>query len=137
MIVEVKNKAKKTDFRLVAIEETRNWREDIAAACGRIFGVYLYNKNEHTYCCELAPSYTIIPLYSYAEKEISDEIAEKLMNGDSLCNDVTYVHVSEVDKLKTQAAPANLNGIYYETGGRKYQEIMENSEEYLKCNHQI
>ena len=137
MIAEVKNKAKRTDFRLVAIEETRNWREDIANACGRIFEVYLYNKNEHTYCCELAPSYTLIPLYSYAEKEITDEIAEELMNGDSLCNDVTYVHVSSVDKLNTKAAPANLNGVYYKNGGGKYQQIMEYAEEYLKCNHQI
>ena len=134
---EIINKAKRTDFRLLAIEETRNWREDIAVACGKIFGVYLYNKNEHSYCCELTPSYTLIPLYSYAENEITDEIAEELMNGDSLCNDVTYVHVSIVDKLKTKAAPANLNGNYYKNGGRKYREIMENAEEYLKCNRLI
>ena len=137
MIAEVKNKAKRTDFRLVSIEETRNWREDIANACGRIFGVYFYNKNEHTYLCELAPSYTLIPLYSYAEKEITNEIAEELMAGDSLCNDVTYVHVTQVDKLNTQAAPANLNGTYYQNGGRKYRELMENAEEYLRCNHQM
>ena len=137
MIAEVKNKAKRTDFRLVAIEETRNWREDIANACGRIFGVYMYNANEHTFCCELAPSYTLIPLYSYGEKEITDEIAEELMSGDALCNDVTYVHVSEVDKLNTQAAPANLNGTYYKKEGEKYQQIIEYAEEYLKCNHQI
>lgn len=137
MIAEVKNKAKRTDFRLVAIDETKHWREDIAVACGKIFGVYMYNKNEHTYLCELAPSYTLIPLYSYSEKEITDAIAEELMAGNFLCTDVTYVHVTQVDKLKTQAAPANLNGIYYKNGGRKYREIMENAEEYLGCNRQI
>ena len=124
MKAEVKNKAKRTDFRLVKIDETKHWREDIAVACGRIFGVYLYNKNEHSYCCELTPSYTLIPLYSYAENEITDEIAEELMNGDSLCNDVTYVHVSSVDKLNTKAAPATLNGTYYQNGGRKCREII-------------
>jgi hypothetical protein len=134
---EIINKAKRTDFRLVSIEETRNWREDIAVACGKIFGVYMYNANEQTFCCELAPSYTLIPLYSYAEKEITDEIAEELMAGDSLCNDITYVHVSQVDKLNTQAAPANLNGTYYQNGGRKCREIMEYAEEFLKCNRQI
>ncbi len=137
MIAEIKNKAKKTDFRLLSIEETRNWREDIAKACGRIYGVYFYNKNEHTYCCELAPSYSLIPLYSYSENEIKDGMAEELINGDALCSNVIYVHVSQVDKLKTQPAPASLNGIYYENGGKKYREIMETAEEYLKCNHQI
>ncbi|MEI6487729.1 MAG: hypothetical protein WCP52_02135 [Bacteroidota bacterium] len=134
---EIINKAKRTDFRLVSIEETRNWRGDIANACGRIYGVYMYNANEHIYPCELAPSYSLISLYSYSEKEIIDEIAEEIMNGNSLCNDVTYVHVSEVDKLNTQAAPANLNGVYYKSGGRKYRNIMEFSETYLKCNRQV
>ncbi len=134
---EIINKAKRTDFRIVSIEETRNWREDIAEACGKIFGVYMYNANEQTFCCELAPSYTLIPLYSYAEKEITDEIAEELMAGDSLCTDVSYVHVSQVDKRNTHSTPANLNGVYYKNGGKKYREIMMNAEEYLRCNHQI
>ena len=137
MITHTKNKVKRTDFKLVAIDETTHWREDIATACGKIVGVYMYNKNEHTFLCELAPSYSLIHLYSFAEREISDAIEEELMNGDSLSNDATYVHVSLIEQMQTQTAPRNLNGTYYENGGRKYRDIMMIAEEYLKCNRQI
>lgn len=45
------------DFRLVAIDETRNWAEDITQHTGRIAGVYLINFAEVTHCCEITPSY--------------------------------------------------------------------------------
>lgn len=45
------------DFRLVAIDETSNWAEDITRHTGRIAGVYLINFAEVTHCCEITPSY--------------------------------------------------------------------------------
>ena len=130
------NKAKTTKFDLASIDETTQWRNDIAKACGKIMTVYFYDKNQHTYCAELAPSYTLIPLYCFAENDISDEMKDELHEGE-MSNEPIYVHVSQVDKMKTQKAPANLNGRYYASEGKKYRELMEFAEEYLRGNHQL
>lgn len=45
------------DFRLVAIDETRYWSEEITKHTGRIAAVYLINFAEVTHCCEITPSY--------------------------------------------------------------------------------
>lgn len=130
------NKAKITKFNLIAIDETHHWQDENAKSCGRILTVYFFDKNQHTYCAELAPSYTLIPLYCFAEKDISLKMKNELEEG-GLLNEPIYVHVSQVDKMKTQKAPANLNGRYYEREGKKYRELIESAEEYLRANHQI
>ena len=108
----------------------------IASACGKIITVYFFDKNQHTYCAELAPSYTLIPLYNYAGNDISDKLKDELQEGE-VSNELMYVHVSQVDKMKTQKAPVNLNGRYYASEGKKYRELIEGAEEYLRGNHQI
>lgn len=138
MITEVKekNKAKRTNFHLVAIDNTKYWRDDIQKACGKITTVYYYDKGQHTYCCELTPSYYLIPLYAFAENEISDEVYDDLMLGIA-SEDPGYEHVSSVDKRKSVKAPASLNGVYYASEGKKYRELCEAAEEYLNGNHLI
>ncbi|MEK6829810.1 MAG: hypothetical protein AABY15_06855 [Nanoarchaeota archaeon] len=139
--LEKNTKAKTVNMRVVAIDETAHWRADIAKACGKIETVYMYDANQHTHCCELAPSYYLIPLYSIASNEISDEMDEELMNGHNTGSEPIYMHVSSVDKMKTQDAPFShrLDGgiVYYASEGRKYRQIIEAAEEYFKGNHPI
>ncbi len=136
-IAKEKNKAKRTDFRLVAIDETMYYTsEKLVKACGKIFTVYLYNRNEITHLCELAGSNYLIPLYSYAENEISEEMQDELQECERY-DEPKYVHASNMDTLKTVKAPASLNGVYWQTDGTKHKEIMERAEEYLRCNHVI
>lgn len=134
-----KNKEKRTNFRLVAIDETHHYTdENFVKACGKIFTVYFYNKNEITHLCELTGSYYLIPLYSYAENDVSDEIKDELDEIDARYgSDPIYVHAHQVDSMKTVKAPASLNGRYWQNDGRKYREIYEQAEEYLRGNHQI
>lgn len=135
---EEKNKAKTAKLRLVLIDETRDWNEDIAKACGKIMRPYLYDANQHTYCCEVTPSYTLYPLPSIAENEISDEVYDDVMEGDNENPDVVYMHVSDVDKMETKKAvfSHHLDGglRYYNSEGKKYREIIEAAEEYFRGN---
>ncbi len=136
-ILKEKNKEKRTNFRLVAIDETRHYTdENLVKACGKIFTVYFYNKNEITHLCEAAGSNYLIPLYSYAENEISDEQQDELTYCERY-NEPMYVHASNMETLKTVKAPASLNGRYWQNEGRKYKEIYDHAEEYLRGNHII
>jgi hypothetical protein len=55
----------KHDAWLVSVDETRHYNIDPADLpyVEKICQVYLYDRNERTYCCELTPSYYLDPLY--------------------------------------------------------------------------
>lgn len=138
----MKKSTRKTfNLRVVAIDETAGWRDDIAKACGRIETVYMYDVSQCTYCMELAPSYYLIPLYVTASNDISDKMYDELMAGYTTGCVPIYVHVSDLDRMKTLPAPFShhLDGgeYYYAAEGRKYKALMEAAEEYLKGNHPI
>ena len=140
MIAELteKKKAKTVKLRLVLLDQTTHWRDDIKQACGKIFTPYMYDENQHTYCCEITPSYTLYPLPSFSEKEISDEIYDELLKGDSENTEPIYMHVSDVDKMKTKEAKFShtLEGglRYYNSEGKKYRDIIEAADEYFRGN---
>jgi hypothetical protein len=127
----------RTNFQLVAIDETHNYTDDkLVEACGKIFTVYFFDANEKTHLAELVPSYYLIPLYSYAENDISDEIKDEL-DACKVYDEPMYLHVSHVDSMTLVKAPKNLNGIYYSVQNKKHKELLETAEEYLNSNHQI
>lgn len=137
--LEEKKKAKTAKLRLVVLDETRYWKDDIQKACGKIKTVYMYDANQHTYCCEIVPSYLLMPLYSFAENEISDEMDEQLREGDSENTDPSYHHVSSIDALETKEAVFShtLDGglRYYASEGKKYRDIIESAKDYFSGNH--
>lgn len=136
--LEEKKKAKTAKLRLVLLDETFGWRDDIKEACGKIFTPYLYDANQHTYCCEIVPSYALYPLPSFSEKEISDEMYDNLMDGDRENTEVKYMHVSSVDKMDSKEAifSHTLDGglRYYASDGKKYRQIIESAEDYFRGN---
>jgi hypothetical protein len=99
----------------------------------------MYDANQHTYACEITPSYWLKPLYHFAEKEISDEMWENLQEVND--EDAGYYHVSYIDKLETQEAvfSHHLDGglRYYQSEGKKYRAIWEAAEEYFRGNTPI
>src|SRR6266542_4446031 len=54
------------DARVIALNRTHNYLidEKHQPSIARIEEVYLYDKHQHTHCCELTPSYYLIHLYS-------------------------------------------------------------------------
>lgn len=133
-----KNTEKRTNFRLVAIDETHHYTDEkLIKECGKIFTVYFYDKNEITHLCELAGSHYLIPIYVYAENDVSDETKDELDSINARYNEPIYVHVTDIEKLKNVKAPAGLNGRYWQTKGKKHKEICNQAEEYLNSNHVI
>jgi len=138
MTLEEKKKVKTVKLRLILLDETKGWRDDIKEACGKIFTPYMYDENQHTYCCEVTPSYTLYPLPSFAENEISDEMQENLMDGDNENREPIYMHVSTVNAMTTKVANFShrLDGglRYVASEGKKYKQIIEAAEEYFNSN---
>jgi hypothetical protein len=50
-------KVKPVEYVAIKMDITSNIREDIAERFGKIYQVFLFNRNEYTYCCSLSPSY--------------------------------------------------------------------------------
>lgn len=137
MELEIENQVKTTNFRVVAIDETHSFTdENLVKQCGKLSTVYFYDANERTHCCEITPSYYLMPLYIIAENEISDEIDEELMNIHWKYNtNPIYMHCHVVDDMKT--IEAHCNAEYEETDSPEHKEILDSAEENLRANHLI
>lgn len=90
-----------SDFHAVALDETRYCRIDAADApyIDRIFGVYVYDAAEYTYCCELMPSHWLEPVYTtvHCKPDTPDDIREALQEKYAHCGmDGYYMHVRSV-----------------------------------------
>ena len=85
-------------FKVVVLNETEYWSDEIRARAGLIYQAYLFDANRHVHCCEITPSYELYPLYATPQNDDDDgTIATELATaGDS---EVTYMHVRRLDKL--------------------------------------
>ena len=94
----------KPKFKVVRINETSNWREDIAKKAGKIFGIYLYDESRTVNCCEVTPSYEMHFLNSMAEN-ISDDDEEReilfdeISEGDIHTERVRNIFSSSIDRM--------------------------------------
>lgn len=119
------NKATKQlpiDARVIALNETEFYYlpDEHKRYIRAIRGIYLYDANRHTHCCELTPSYWLIFLYNSVilteeglalggtKGELYDEY--EYGTGGEDC----YMHCHTVDRL-AKAAEAGL-GDYYAHG---------------------
>lgn len=75
---------------VVRIDETKHWNLT-GPKPETIWGVYLVDMNEHTYCCELTPSLYLRFMYNTYTGEQNEEIEEV---GNTYSEDY-YVHVRE------------------------------------------
>lgn len=92
------------DFHLIALDETEDWiLPEYLEYIERIETVYLYDKNSHTYCCEMRPSYCLYPIEvrevlkpEYQEDEdLRDRINQTILLHANM--DVSYYHVADID----------------------------------------
>ena len=119
-----------TEFRVVAIDETRYWSEEIQKACGTIKAVYMYDSSVTTNLCEITPSYELTPLYYITENDISDELHGEMASEDM---ESIYMHCNVVDDLESIETE---NGFDFESSeDEEYKDGFEEVREYLNCNH--
>lgn len=86
-------------FALVALEETKYWDPEIIKKTGRIFTTYAYNPEEATNCCEITPSYYLIPVDFFCENTISDSFQESVYHDWSIATEPCYVHCHVIDNM--------------------------------------
>jgi len=108
-------------YKVIAIEQTEFWDTKIQKEAGKLFQVCMFNTDEVTYCCEIIPSYYLIPLYTYCENKVKDITNRDILEYDSL--ESFYMHTSRVNKYRC-------NDIMEFNSNKE-------AEEYLKCNHPI
>lgn len=95
------------DAYAVALDEMDHYQ--IAPADQRyieqIRGVYLFDHNQQTHCCELTPSYYLIHLYDQVilteeGAELDDLIQDRLFQEYEHCGgEDCYVHCSAIEKI--------------------------------------
>lgn len=116
---------------LIALDETKDWTESIQEKAGKLYTVYLYNPNEKTHYCEITPSYYLIPLYAFAEKEIDDETQGDLLEGIA-SEDPHYYHCHSIDSIPKK----NKEGMRIRYSGSGF-ENMEEAQEYYQMNYKL
>jgi hypothetical protein len=136
---------KPIDAHVIALDETNHYFIDPKDKpfIKQIRGVYLYDANQHTYCCEFTPSYWLMHLYDQVilskEGEALDEFAKdeiyqkyEFNGGEDI-----YVHCHTIDALVEKAGRWEHH--HYGSTGAKYKdsnydEQIDGLREHLCCD---
>jgi len=117
--------------RIVLVEETEYWCDDLAKQAGKIYGVYLYDENRVVHCCELTGSYELNALEvailnnETCPEDVRDDIDAEWNSATEL---ISYFHTYTVDDwdkfpLPTQRCKAE-----------EYDEVWEELMQYCRSN---
>ena len=118
----------KPEYRVFAIDDTEYWNLPDLPETSKILSVYLYNKSENSYCCEIMASYECHKIYSILDDESIEadqyEMLVGMIDYNDNVGDISYYHCSNVDKLKTIAVLGDFDNI-------------KEAIEYARCNYLI
>jgi hypothetical protein len=106
-------------YRLIAVDDTKYWSDEIRSGVDKIYTRYVYNDTECTYCCELTPSRCLFFVGFSPTGDVSEELAEKISEEECNFEDVCYMHCSFVDKKVYTVISAD---------------DLEEAIEYARCN---
>jgi hypothetical protein len=129
-------------MRAVQIDETSDWTliGEGYEKVEKIYGIYLYDLNEQTYCCEMTPSrylYYIETIVVFKE-EVSDEIRDGIqddINEVVALNDIRghYMHCRYADALEGRTFDPETVSF----DDVSYEDQVEAWLEYARCNSLI
>lgn len=116
----------KVHWKLVALDETRNWDKEFLVRLGitKVMAVYLFNALSVTHCCEITPSYELWPIESHTDATLSDEQYEVFNEADRGCMEVTYMHCSDMDRVRP--------GLFHDFGEEEVEDAYESREDLLE-----
>jgi len=95
----------KPNYCLIKIDERDMWNPEIAEQTKAMYGVYAFDRNSHTHCCELTPSYCLVFISNDYEEidglseDQREALNEKILGSMYDCEQVTYMHVSSVERM--------------------------------------
>ena len=99
----------------------------------KIFELFLFDPTRATYCCELTPSAEMNFVYTYytdTDEELTETeretIHDYIMDIESDTESHMYVHMSRAKKEMKNPSVSNTS--------ESYEECMEDTIEYLRCN---
>ena len=119
----------KPDIKYVKIDDTYHWNEEWRARHGikRMVGVYVFNANEYTYCCEMTPSHWLEYIETQpevdldVEPEVYGELCDEVMEAAWESDNDMYMHVSCVKEGRTGIIEiGDLDGCEDLEEGREY-----------------
>jgi len=95
------------NFKQVKINETQHWNKEFLKRHNlkKMLGVYVFNSNEATHCCELTPSYCLYFIRTeyefevYPEDDIREDIDLEIIESDNNMDQTIYMHCRNVDKI--------------------------------------
>ena len=137
-------------FKLLQINETHDWCDEIVERAGKLFGIYLVDINRVVYCCELEPSYEADFLYTVWAEDIEDdeereELNEIIDEVDYNSPLVSYFHVRSCNERAFVHDFGEEETGYWEDGptGNEwksddfdtYERLVDNMKEHCNANH--
>jgi hypothetical protein len=141
MIPRPEKKKVVPDFKLVELDETHHWSDEMQAR-GKMLGVYLVDMNRHVYCCEMTPSLELTYLYTNTvandksdHDAFNDEVTQEEMAART--SDVTYVHVGTKFEQVAEADMEESEKRELAAGEITYEALVEEMREYYICNHHL
>ena len=140
------------DLWLAVLDESQSWQlSDVNKDfVKKVEGVYTYDANEVTRCCELTPSYCLYPIGSRAVSpedtpdEVRGDIQDDIDGND--CHDVRYVHTHLIDTLPVVGDDDEVVSADYRRRwgspvvslrDTPYQQQIDDMVDYFRCNEQI
>lgn len=123
-------------LKVVEIDETQYWSDDIVAKAGKLFGVYLYDERVETFMAELTPSYCLTFLYTNTENRVDDDAQEEIMRSEIY--EPRYFHVHSIDQMKRiDLSKKGLNFRFTNSDTKLYRDNFDRAVEELNANHVI
>ena len=118
------------NWHAVAIDVTRyfNIRDEDKPYVEKIDAVHFFDKNQHTHCCDLSPSYLLCGIYHTVHFPLNtpDDVRERLFERYELEGpDDCYMYCRDVERLKVIPLP------------KHHDSDEEEVREHLQGNHLI
>jgi len=131
------------DAYVVSLDETQHYAiaEEHKPHIEQIRGVYLFNRNERTYCCEMTPSHYLIHLYdvvvlSAAGEALEESARDRLHDEYENCGgEPIYLHCHSVKTEGAHCYHGGATGVSFEDAN--YDDQMEALREHYCANNPL
>lgn len=130
------NKRMYSKLKLVVIDQTEAWSDEIVNKAGKLSAVCLYDERVETHLMDLSPSYYLTPLYTITERQVDEDTHEEIVLNDDLTP--FYLYCRGVDALKPMdLAKYKVNIRFTNSESESYRNNFEDAVEYFRGNHVI
>lgn len=103
------------EWRAVKIDVSQYCEPEFLARCGgKVYQVSLYDSTARTFCCEITPSFCLIPVdlvpETYPETDDArEDLACELLDALNECCECFYVHCSTVERMESLPVPVDID----------------------------